>query len=185
MNEELKSLINKLRYRISVQEDCPEKENAKRCYYKLLEKYGLKDSDFEEKEVERKFAYKDCFTLQILKQILFLKFKEKAMRSLVYKREKIVVIDLFEEEYKEACELYNTLCSEYAKRLKKFKKEQVMHLRAFRYAFLEQADLLAPADPDNDSDVSAKELKAIMDQLENYEKDPMHLNKKLLEKDIK
>ena len=185
MNKELKSLINKLRYRISVQEDCPEKENAKRCYNKLLEKYGLKDSDFEDKEVEREFAYKDQFNIQILKQILFLKFRTKHADVFINKGKKILYIDMFEAEYKEMSELYNSLCDEYSKRIKEFKKEQMMRLRAFRYAFLKQADILAPADPKNHSDVSDKELKAIMDQLEIYENDPMYLNKKLLEKDIK
>lgn len=163
-----KKILQNLAYRLKVtSKDDPEYNNALRLYERLKEKYHVTDEELLDKKL-REFTDNRKF-IQIFIQ-LFVKrlhgrldgndsfcfksfyFKDKRKQSLFD-----FEIYLNDDEYKFINENFNALKKIYKRELRKLEEKQKnelkelesaheRELRAFRYAFLDKADLLSPPD---------------------------------------
>lgn len=171
-------LLEKLRYRISVSPDSPENENAKRVLARQMEKWGITEDDFK-KLVPIISPYKDKdFSLRLFVQIAYVKFgvslasepfnlAKRGKKFLKASKTKIP-----EEKLEELKAYFSFYEKEFVKRRKKFEKdlkEEVKRKRdAFYRAFLDSANLLAPATDDEVEETSLDELKRIYEEMEKF-----------------
>ena len=168
MNDNIKKILKDLAYRIKVTpKDDPEYDNALRLYERLKEKYHVTDEELLDKKL-REFTDNEKFK-QILIQLFVVvlhgrldgkdsfNFKTFSFRD---KRKKSLFdfeIYLNDDEYKLIKERFEALKALYKRELckleerqkKELKELEAAHdreLKAFRYAFLDKANLLSPPD---------------------------------------
>lgn len=164
-----KKILQNLAYRLKVtSKDDPEYNNALRLYERLKEKYHVTDEELLDKKL-REFTDKRKF-IQILIQLFVRRlhgrldgkdsfcfksyyFKDQRKNKSLFNFE----IYLDDDEYKFINENFNALKKLYERELCKLEKRQKnelkeleaahdRELKAFRYAFLDKADLLSPPD---------------------------------------
>lgn len=167
MNDNIKKILKDLAYRIKVTpKDDPEYNNALRLYERLKEKYHVTDEELLDKKL-REFTDNLKF-LQIFIQLFavllhgridgndsfcikWYSFKDKRKKNLFD-----VELFLSDDEYKLINERFNALKALYKRELDKLEDRQKNELKeleashereikAFRYAFLDKANLLSPA----------------------------------------
>lgn len=164
-----KKILQNLAYRLKVtSKDDPEYNNALRLYERLKEKYHVTDEELLDKKL-REFTDKRKF-IQILIQLFVRRlhgrldgkdsfrfksyyFKDQRKNKSLFNFE----IYLDDDEYKFINENFKALKKLYERELCKLEKRQKnelkeleaahdRELKAFRYAFLDKADLLSPPD---------------------------------------
>jgi len=177
MSENVVELLKKLAYRIKVDHEGPEKENAKRMYSRIKKKYNISDAEvlLDEKQT-RIFSIRRDQDIQLLAQIYGKYFDPQGNEDLKMGYVKVsrteIGIELTEVEHKEIYAKYNYWKEQYKKRLSKFKKEIRAKRKAFDYAFLKSASLLGEGKGNGkEPDFSIFDL---MEQLKDYDDDPMH-----------
>ena len=163
-----KKILQNLAYRLKVtSKDDPEYNNALRLYERLKKKYHVTDEELLDKKL-REFTdnikFKQIF-IQLFVVVLHVRLDGKDsfnFKSFYFedKRKKSLFnfeIYLNDDEYKLINERFNALKALYERELCKLEKRQKndlkeleaahdRELKAFRYAFLDKANLLSPPD---------------------------------------
>lgn len=163
-----KKILKDLAYRLKItSKDDPEYDNALRLYERLKAKYHVTDEDLLDKKL-REFTDNRKF-LQIFIQLFVVQlhgrldgndlFRFKAYSFKDQRKKNLFNIELFlsDDEYKLINERFNALKSLYKRELDKLEDRQKNELKeleaaherevkAFRYAFLDKANLLSPPD---------------------------------------
>lgn len=193
MTEEQKKILKSLAYRITVtSKDDPEYENAIRLYERLKKKYNIKDEDLidiKQYEFQDDVKFK-AIMIQLICNRLHARldgkddFNFRSYRMFKGKKElkNIFNFSIFlnENQHKYITEQYEAFKSLYSrefKELEKRQKEEIKllkeaherEIKAFKYAFLDKANLLSPPDgePQNNQEFSLSDLIKAAQNLES------------------